>query len=218
MLKQLLSVFLESRCSFCQKTSPQTICQYCSDRLLTHQFLQRDRNLWWGDLPILAWGKYEGQLKRAIYKMKYHDRPEIGLVLGELLAKAWLAANVIEAKKVTVVPIPLHHHKMRERGFNQAEQIARGFCRLTGYDLSPHALVRTRETKAMFDLSPQERSQNLRGAFVLGKKRPSHPVLLLDDIYTMGTTVKESAKILRQHKIEVIGSVVVAKTLSIANR
>ena len=214
MFKQLLSVFLESRCPFCQKTSPQTICQYCFNKLKTHQYKQRDRNLWWGDFPIFAWGRYEGQLKRAIFNMKYHNCPEIGLVLGELLGEAWLASNAIEVQKVTVVPIPLHRRKMKDRGFNQAEKIARGFCQLTGYDLLPQALVRRRETKAMFDLSPEERKQNLKGAFDMGNKLPSHPVLLLDDIYTMGTTIKESTKILRQNKIQVIGSVVVAKTNS----
>lgn len=214
MLKQFLSVFLESPCPLCQRTSAKTICQYCFNKLITHQFKQRDRNSWWGDLPVFAWGRYEGQLKRAILAMKYHNSPEIGLVLGELLAKAWMENKSIDLQKVTVVPIPLHCQKMKDRGFNQAEKIARGFCRLTGYDLSPQALVRIRETKAMFDLSPEERSHNLKGAFGLGKKLPSHPVLLLDDIYTMGTTVKESARILRQNKIQVIGSVVVAKTTS----
>lgn len=210
MLKQLLSVFLESRCPFCQRTSPKTICEYCFNKLLSHQLKKRDRRSWWGDLPVFAWGRYDGQLKQAIALMKYNNHPEIGIILGQLLGQAWLESNLVAAKKVSVIPIPLHRHKIKVRGFNQAEKIALGFCQLTGYSLDSQALIRVKETQAMFGLNPQERTKNLRGAFSLGKK-PKYPVLLLDDIYTRGTTVKESAIVLRRKDIKVIGSVVVAK-------
>ena len=212
MFKQLLSVFLESRCPFCQRTNPQTICSYCFAQLSSQQLKPQERRSWWGDLPVFAWGQYAGQLKRAIALMKYQQQPEIGIVLGHLLGNAWLASNLIQLPKISVVPIPLHQQRMKERGFNQAAKIARGFCQVTKYDLCSEALLRTRSTQAMFELDPTARTKNIAGAFSLGHKKPKHPVLLLDDIYTMGTTVKESAKILRQGKIQVIGSVVVAKT------
>ena len=212
MLRQLLSVFLESPCPLCSRPADEYICQYCLAKLSSCQFEQRERKSWWGKMPVFAWGKYDGQLKRAIALMKYSNHPEIGIVLGELLAKAWLVNNPIRLKQVTVVPVPLHQHKIKQRGFNQAEKIAQGFCRLTGYRLSPQTLIRVRETKAMFELTPEERTKNLQGAFRLNQKLPNYPVLLLDDIYTMGTTVNELAKILRRNKVNVIGSIVVAKT------
>ena len=212
MLSQLLSVFLQSRCPFCDRTASEYICQYCLAKLSGCQLEKRDRRHWWGETPVFAWGRYEGALKRAIALMKYNNHPEIGIVLGQLLARAWLASNLTQFKKISVVPIPLHHHRMKERGFNQAEKIARGFCQLTGYDLSAHTLIRVKETKAMFDLNPEERSKNLQAAFRLSKKLPKHPVLLLDDIYTRGTTVNESVKTLRRSRVNVIGSVIVAKT------
>ena len=219
MLQQLISVFLESQCPFCDRvaypqgnrTTPQTICQYCFDKLSSHQLKQRDRRSWWGDLPVFAWGSYEGQLKRAIALMKYNDRPEIGILLGELLALAWLKYNPIEYSKISVIPIPLHRDKLEDRGFNQAEKIAWGFCRLTRYSLDNRTLIRVKTTQAMFNLSPEERLENLQGAFKLNKKLPKHPVLLLDDIYTMGTTVKEAAQVLRRNRVRVIGSIVAAK-------
>jgi ComF family protein len=216
MLKQLLSVFLENKCSFCHRITSKAICPYCFNKLLNSQLLKRDRSFWRGDLPLFAWGGYDGELKRAIAKMKYNHYPEIGILLGELLGKAWLESSLIKDQQVSVVPIPLHPHKLKERGFNQAEKIAQGFCQLTGYSLSPQALIRVKQTQAMFDLNPEQRIKNLQGAFSIGKKLPQHPVLLLDDIYTMGTTVKESAKILRTHKIQVIGSIVTAKTTNYA--
>ena len=233
MFKQLLSVFLESHCPFCDRvaysqglhfyprrrtkgcnrTTAKTICEYCFNRLLSHQLKKRDRLGWRGNLPLFAWGRYEGQLKRAIALMKYNNHPEIGIILGQLLAQDWLESSLIRSRKVSVIPIPLHRSKMKERGFNQATKIAQGFCQLTGYSLDERSLIRAKETKAMFNLSPEARTNNLQGAFKLGPKLPKHPVLLLDDIYTMGTTVRESAQVLRSYKIEVIGSIVVAKAI-----
>lgn len=213
MLKQLLSVFLEFRCPLCQRTAATTICEYCLRKLSSHQFKPKDRYRQSNHtLPIFAWGKYEGQLKRAIALMKYDLQPEIGIVLGELLGQAWLDSNSLERQKISVVPIPLHQQKLRDRGFNQAEVIARGFCQLIGYSLNSQTLIRVRETQAMYTLSPEQRASNLQDAFRVSNKLPKYPVLLLDDIYTTGTTIAESVRVLQQKKIKVVGVVVVART------
>ena len=209
MLKQLLSVFLQSRCAFCQRITPATLCEYCQQKLLSHRLPKSDRYQLNYNLPVFAWGKYDGQLKRAIALMKYNNKPELGTVLGELLGQAWLDNDPIKSRKITVVPVPLHHKRLKSRGFNQAQIIAQSFCQMTGYKLNSQALIRVRETKAMFDLNPEERVKNLQGAFKVGKKLPKHPVLLIDDIYTMGTTVRELVKVLSE--VEVIGVAVVAK-------
>ena len=209
MLKQLLSVFLQSRCAFCQRTTPATLCKYCQQKLLSHRLPKSDRLKLDNNLPIFAWGRYE-ELKRAIALMKYNNKPELGTVLGELLGQAWLDNDLTKPRKITVVPIPLHHKKLKSRGFNQAQIIAQSFCQITGYSLNSQALIRVKKTKAMFDLNPEERVKNLQGAFKVGNKLPKHPVLLIDDIYTTGTTIKESVKVLSQ--VEVIGVAVVAKT------
>ena len=212
MLKQLLSVFLESRCPFCQRTTANYICEYCLKKLSSQQLSQVDRQKHWHDLSLFAWGKYDGQLKRAIALLKYDNHPEIGSILGELLREAWSNSNLSQSlSQVTVVPIPLHQSKLKSRGFNQAEIIAKGFCQRSGYSLNCQALIRTKQTKAMFDLTPEERKKNLQKAFRLGQKLPRYPVLLVDDVYTTGTTVRESAIVLRQHQIQVVGVVAIAK-------
>ena len=213
MLKQLLSVFLESRCAFCDRTTSNTLCEYCFQKLSSHQLSRRDRHLRDQDLAIFAWGKYDGQLKRAIATMKYNHQPEIGDLLGQLLGKLWLDSPWSKVQHpVSVMPIPLHRSRLKERGFNQAEVIAKSFCQLTGYGLNTQGLIRVKQTKAMFDLKNlDDRAKNLRGAFGIGHNLPKHPVLLVDDIYTTGTTIKESIRILQQKKIKVIGVAVVAK-------
>jgi ComF family protein len=210
MWQELLSVFLQSRCPLCDRTTDKTICTYCQNKLQSNQLTQSDR--WWrGNLPMFAWGKYDGQLKQAIAKLKYDGKVPIGKMLGRWLGRAWLNSSLTKPQKITVIPIPLHREKLHTRGFNQAEIIARGFCQETGYILQPEGLIRQRNTKAMYELTPEARQKNLQNAFAMGKIISRAPVLLLDDIYTAGTTVKEAAKVLRQHQIQVYGVVVIAK-------
>ena len=211
LFKQLLSLFLELPCSLCDRNTPDIICPYCQKKLQSHQLDHPDR--WWrGNLPVFAWGKYDGQLKQAIANLKYHNQPEIGIILGSYLGKVWLNSSVVKHQaKITVVPIPLYREKFKVRGFNQAEVIAKGFCQETGYLLNRKGLIRRRDTKAMFGLNPSERSKNLQDAFTVGQNIPRFPVLLLDDIYTAGTTVKEAAKVFRKKNVNVLGAVVTAK-------
>jgi ComF family protein len=131
------------------------------------------------------------------------------------LGQAWLKSPAAtRTKKLTVVPIPLHPTKLQQRGFNQAELITRSFCEFTGYKEQPLGLERVRETKAQFGLSRQEREQNLTDAFVVSKSLLKHPsalpVLLVDDIYTTGATVRSAAQTLRRQGIEVYGLVAIA--------
>lgn len=211
MLKQLLAVFLEFPCAFCRRKASDTFCQYCWAQLSSCQLSDHERLRLQQNKSVFAWGRYDGQLKRAIALMKYERKPEIGNVIGQLLGQAWLASHVTQ-QKFTVIPIPLHRQKIKTRGFNQAEVIAQSFCQLTGYKLNTQALVRTRNTKAMYDLkSLAQRANNLQGAFCLGHKIPQSPVLLIDDIYTTGTTVAEAVKVLQRKQIKVKGVVVAAK-------
>lgn len=115
-----------------------------------------------------------------------------------------------------VVPIPLHRDRQAQRGYNQAELIARSFCQVTGLRLRPQGLSRVRNTTAQFGLSIAQRQQNLDGAFRLGpdlrSQRSQVPILLLDDIYTTGATVRSAAKTLEASGFPVASLVAVAQT------
>jgi ComF family protein len=144
--------------------------------------------------------------------LKYEGQRAISDVLGQSLAQAWLAHHL---PRLPVVPIPLHPHKQQQRGYNQAELIARSFCRYTGSPLLAQGLLRQRDTLPMFGLAPSERHTNLQEAFVLNPRMqprcPRTPILLIDDIYTTGTTVQAASQILRKAGWRVWGAAVVAR-------
>lgn len=170
---------------------------------------------------MVAWGAYQGPLKQAIAALKYQNNPQLAIPLGRALGRQWQQSPLITRRSPIVVPIPMHAEKQRERGFNQAELLASAFCAQTGLQLVKHGLVRQRPTAPQFGLGPEARQQNLAGAFALGKpflhRRPQQPILLLDDIYTTGTTVKVAATELRRHRVSVCGVAAIARAILDSN-
>ena len=214
IFQNLLNLFLKSDCPLCQRHTSRELCPYCIKQIQScHQ--ENPAYLWKQPLPIFAWGNYGGVVKRAIAALKYENQPQIGYILGQWLGESWLLNSPQPQKQLLVVPIPMHPKKQKQRGFNQAALIAEGFCNVTGYKLKINGLERIKETEAQFNLSPTQRQQNLAGAFVLGKdlrRPPNIPVLLVDDIYTTGATVKAAVQTLEKHQIKVLGVAAVATT------
>ncbi|ELS05065.1 putative amidophosphoribosyltransferase [Xenococcus sp. PCC 7305] len=214
MWKSFLNLWLKFPCPLCHRTSEDVVCLYCQKKLGSCQLIKQN-GFCAGDLPVFVWGRYEGELKRAIAALKYNNQPEIGVLLGKWLAKSWQEQNVVSRnEKLTVVPIPLHRTRLQRRGFNQASSIAKGFCHETGDVLEPNVLIREKATEAMFSLNPAQRKKNLQNSFTVSenwqKLSKFTSILLLDDIYTTGTTLKEAARVLRQQNIHILGSVVIA--------
>ncbi|HEY9633323.1 MAG TPA: ComF family protein [Coleofasciculaceae cyanobacterium] len=210
----LLALFLKSKCSLCDRSADTEFCEYCQRQLLRCQ-LKNPSNFWQGELPVFVWGNYGGVLKRAIAALKYENQPQLARPLGHWLGQAWLKSPAAtRAKKLTVVPIPLHRTKQQQRGYNQAELIAQSFCDFTDYKHQPLGLERVHATEAQFGLSVQQREQNLADAFMIGKRLSQRPtasaVLLLDDIYTTGATARSAAQILQRQGIQVYGIVAIA--------
>ena len=212
----LLSLFLKSNCPLCTRPAETELCQYCY-RQLQRCKLSNHSRLCQGELPVFIWGNYGNGVKRAIAALKYDNQPQLACPLGNWLAEAWLKEGAAKhTKKFTVVPIPLHPSKQKSRGFNQAELIAESFCQITGYQHQPLLLQSIRKTEAQFSLSAQARSQNLAEAFTIGKSfrknPPTSPVLIVDDIYTTGATVRSATETLRQEGIQVYGVVAIASS------
>lgn len=213
-------------CPLCQRPAKAVFCPDCQRRL------QAERLDSWpvttSPWPLYAWGIHRGALRRAIYCLKYEGQRCIGAVLGEWLGSRWLESrqkrsgsqgshDLLSRHDYTVVPIPLHAERLRQRGYNQAALISQAFCERTGLRHLPDALVRVRATAAQHELNPLQRQQNLAGAFAL-KRAPATPVLLVDDIYTTGSTVQAAQQVLVAAGIPVAGVIVVAQAQQAADR
>ena len=167
-----------------------------------------------------AYGSYDGGLRDLIHLLKYdHVRPAAN-VLGRMLAEviANLRTSFGDAQ-LLVVPVPLHVRKFRQRGFNQAELIAAAALKLkpVGEQLTLAAsiLERQRETKSQIGLTRHQRRENMRGAFRVAQPAQvqDREILLVDDVFTTGTTASECARILRRAGARKVFVATVARTL-----
>lgn len=129
-----------------------------------------------------------------IQGLKYRRELYYGRILGQLLSRH--VANR-ETRPELVIPVPLATARYRERGFNQARELARPLCETLGLHLRSDLVERRRETREQAGLDRKERLKNTRGAFALMAPLPAQHVAIVDDVVTTGSTVNEVAKLLR---------------------
>jgi competence protein ComFC len=150
------------------------------------------------DFAIAAW-QAEGIVRDMVHAFKYDRRIELRQPLGQL-AHAALRDERFRGHDWILVPVPLHHTRLRERTFNQAAEIAGVLHRLTGFPISA-ALRRVRATSPQASLGRAERLKNLKDAFALRwTKRGAlvgRHVMLIDDVFTSGATAQACADILK---------------------
>jgi ComF family protein len=165
-----------------------------------------------------AYGSYDSGLRELIHLLKYEQVRPAANVLGRMLAEAVgvLAPHFGEARPV-VAPVPLHREKLRRRGFNQSEAIARAALKLRPggeeLELDCGILRRVRPTVSQTGLTRQQRMENMRGAFAVEKDVTGREVLLVDDVFTTGTTVSECALMLRRAGASRVWVATVARVL-----
>ena len=129
-----------------------------------------------------------------IQGLKYRRELYYGRILGQLLAR-YVAHR--DTRPELVIPVPLAMARYRERGFNQARELARPLCKSLGLRLRSDLVERRRETREQAGLERQERLKNTRDAFALIAPLPVRHVAIVDDVVTTGSTVNEVAKLLR---------------------
>jgi ComF family protein len=127
--------------------------------------------------------------------LKFHRRLEAAPLLGALLAGAVMRSG--EPLPELIVPVPMSHARLRQRGYNQALELARPVSRQLGIPLDWQSCRRARHTPAQTSLKARERRKNMRGAFVVQRGLPSH-VAILDDVITTGATATELALALKR--------------------
>ena len=174
----------------------------------------------------MAYGSYDGALRDLIHLLKFDQVRPIAPILGRMLADVIAALEpALPPGTIAVVPVPLHRKKKAERGFNQAEVIARAALHHLArrdkfearFELCADALVRSRDTGSQIGLSRRQRRENLRDAFAVREPAPilKRSILLVDDVLTTGATASECARVLRRAGAGRVWVATVARTLKV---
>lgn len=159
-------------------------------------------------------GRYEETLLTAIHRFKYRGRTGIGKILGGIMAD--FAGTIWDMQVFErIVPVPLHRKKLRDRGFNQAVILARELAKRFEIPLDFMSLRREVFKPPQVGLHRKERSENVRGVFAVRypERIAGRRILLVDDVYTTGSTLEECSRILIRAKAESVAVLTLARAV-----
>lgn len=182
-----LPYIYEPKCKKCGKSIDRVENEYCWDCEQHRHYFDRGFAVW-EHQPVVA---------QAIYQFKYHNRRIYSRFFAREMVRSY-ESYIHKWNIDLVVPIPISKTRKRQRGYNQAELLAREISSIMGIPVDVYNLVRTKDTVAQKKLDVRKRKMNLSQAFVWkGKNKRIGNVLLIDDIYTTGNTIDAAAKVLK---------------------
>lgn len=229
-MRYLLSSFLDlifpHRCTFCDNICKEPACPACKDavKLVSPPFctvcgipfkseaisshtcgdcMREKRYFSWARGVLI----YDDATAKAIQRFKYNRDTTYSRALGSIIS------GHSELKGFDmVVPVPLHIKRLKERGFNQSLLLAKEVGKRHRMTVDPFALKRIRWTAPQVNLTWKERELNVKGAFEVRKDVKGKRILLVDDVYTTGATVRECSKVLKKSGAKDICILTLART------
>lgn len=205
---RFLDLIAPRNCMICNRrlaADEDTLCAICNLHLPRTGFHadpyeNEMARMLWGRIRLErcgAWFYYKGgsDVSHLIYNLKYNDHPETGVTLGRTVADEYLASGFFNGIDI-IVPIPLSRGRLRERGYNQSREIARGISRVTGIKVNHHAVSRSRFQESQVNKHRWERADNVENTFHLQQPeniRGKH-ILIVDDVATTGATICACAR------------------------
>ncbi|OGG43385.1 hypothetical protein A3G50_02435 [Candidatus Jorgensenbacteria bacterium RIFCSPLOWO2_12_FULL_42_11] len=204
--------FLCSSCSQKIKINTAAFCPVCSKRLPENKKTCHQESPF-----ILAAAGFYGDktLDPLITLLKYQKIKTAAIPLGEILTEYLIQNLKLEIKNFILVPVPLYWGKEKQRGFNQANLIADQLAKNTGLAVVKNILKRIKNTASQVGLKDKEKREiNVRGCFAVEKPELlfQKNVIILDDVFTTGATMKEAASVIKKAGAKKIIGLVAAKT------
>jgi len=164
--------------------------------------------------------RFDGPMRKAAHRFKYRGKTSLAAPLAALLEECLKNQDALDAPVIPweelklIVPVPLSSWRNYRRGYNQSALLARELAQHLDVPFE-ELLKRARHTPPQVGLSPRERAENVRGAFalnaLLNESQKSSPILLVDDVYTTGATIRECAQVLRKNGATTVYALTLAR-------
>jgi len=196
LLKRLYNALFPAKCLFCEEilnNSNSIKCNGCSTSVKPPQHLDQSHV---SIDNVYAVCRYNEINRTPVFKLKYQGKTDLSSNMAKLMADA---IDGIDIAGKILIPIPLHENRKRKRGFNQAELLAGKLSKIL--NISAHdVLVRQKDTKPLHTIEKEQRQDYIQDIFKLkdGYNADGLKIILIDDIFTTGTTANECAKALKK--------------------
>ena len=190
------------------------ICPYCNKFSFEGKTHTNCGNKLGLDQLTSLW-KYEGVIRKAILVLKYKFVLDISEDLSDLVYREVKKRKINFGKNVIFTSVPLYKKRLLFRGFNQSEKIIEKVTERLNFKFIPDLLIRCRNTEFQTNLTKKERLKNLKNAFQFNNKykikNRDRKIVIFDDVWTTGATIKEMAKVLKKKGINNVVGLTIAK-------
>ena len=218
--EKISNLLYPQTCGICEKINKDGLCSKCNLELKKQaevNILQKEeieenikKEKYFKELMYIF--KYEGQVRKLILDYKFNEKSYLyKTFVNFLLKNEKIFENIKKYDKI--IPVPISKKRYKERGYNQSLLIVEEIANKTNLELVNNCLIKTKNIIEQSKLNKEDRQQNIQGVYSLQNERlvTNQKILLVDDIYTTGSTVNECCKILQQANPKTIGVLVLAK-------
>lgn len=213
-LNTIINIVFPQVCGVCGRIEPKGLCNKCKiklERLAENEILHENlEQMNFKELIYIF--KYEGLIRKLIIDYKFHEKSYIYETFVNFILKDEKIFKKLKTYD-TIIPVPISKQRMKERGYNQSLLLARKISYVLHIALETKCLVKIKNVTEQSKLNKEERQQNIQSVYELknGEILNNKQILLIDDIYTTGSTVNECSRILQQANPKKIDVFVLAK-------
>lgn len=212
ILTRVLDLIFPPICGFCGKLNTKYICNEC-EKIVNLEAINKIDSYNKNYNRHLYIFKYEGIIREKIIDYKFNNKVYLYRTFTEAVLKNEENIKFIEQYDF-LIPVPIHKERKKVRGYNQSELIARILADEIGkIKLQVDILKKNKNIVAQSTLDKKQRSENIKGVYkVINKQKIiDRKILLLDDIYTTGSTANECSKVLKEARCKEVGIITIAK-------
>lgn len=211
-INSALDYFFPPICGMCGEINENYICNNCYENIkkikkcVINEYNNRNFS------KHLYIFRYEGIIRNKIIEYKFEDKGYLYKMFAKIILSYKKTCNFIKKYDV-IIPVPISKKRKKKRGYNQSELVANELAQKLNQDIWTDIIIKKKDNKPQSELNKLERIKNVEDIYEINKpiEVKNKKVLLLDDIYTTGSTVNEIARKLKQNQTQEIGVITLAK-------
>lgn len=214
MLEKILDEIFPPICGICHKWEKQGICPECYQmirKMLVCKIQNQDEQKQYYKKQMFLF-PYEGLIRDLLISYKFGEQSYLYHTFAEIIVKDKKICRFLKSYDI-IIPVPVHRKRKWERGYNQTELIAKKVGKALEIEVETKTLIKTKNIKPQSSLTKEQRIKNIQNVYAITnmQKVVDKKILILDDIYTTGSTVRECSKTLQEAGAKEIGIVTIAK-------
>ena len=211
-INHVINLIYPNVCGICDKICKENLCKKCEIKLNNIEKFKVDTYKEKNFTKHIYLFKYEGIIKESLIKFKFNEKPYIYKSFVNFLIKNKKICRFLKSYDI-IIPVPIHYNRKVTRGYNQSALIAKEMAKYLNIEYSDKVLLKKINNKAQSTKNKEERKENVIGVYHIKNeyKIYNKKIILLDDIYTTGSTVNECAKVLKKSGAKKVDVITIAK-------